>query len=38
MTRDLEDRVIHDIMDELGRHQGSYPENVVSLSLFMGEI
>ena len=35
---DLEDRVIHDIMDVLGRPQGSYPESFVSLSLFLAEL
>ena len=35
---DLEDRVILDVMDDLGRHQGSYPESFVSLSLFLAEI
>ena len=28
---DLEDRVIHDNMDDLGRLQGSYPEIFISL-------
>ena len=35
---DLEDRVILDTMDDLGRPQGSYPEGFVSLSLFLAEI
>ena len=35
---DLEDRVILDNMDDLGRPQGSYPESFVSLSLFLAEI
>ena len=35
---DLEDRVILDNMDDLGRPQGSYPEGFVSLSLFLAEI
>ena len=35
---DLEDRVILDDMDDLGRPQGSYPESLVSLSLFLAEI
>ena len=34
----LEDRVILDDMDDLGRPQGSYPEGFVSLSLFLAEI
>ena len=34
----LEDRVIVDDMDDLGRPQGSYPEGFVSLSLFLAEI
>ena len=36
--RDLEDRIILDNMDDLGRPQGSYPEGFVSLSLFLAEI
>ena len=35
---DLEDRVIIDTMDELGGPQGSYPEDFMSLSLFLEEI
>ena len=35
---DLEDRVILDNMDDLGRLQGSYPESFVSSSLFLAEI
>ena len=35
---DLEDRVILDNMDDLGRVQGSYPESFMSLSLFLAEI
>ena len=35
---DMEDRVIFDNMDDLGRPQGSYPESFVSLSLFLAEI
>ena len=31
----MEDRVIHDSMDVLGRPQGSYPESFVSLSFFL---
>ena len=38
LTRDLEDRVILDTMDDLGGPQGSYPEGFVSLSLFLAEI
>ena len=38
LTRDLEDRVILDTMDDLGGSQGSYPEGFVSLSLFLAEI
>ena len=35
---DLEDRVILDNMDDLGRPQGSYPESLVSLSLFFAKL
>ena len=35
---DLEERVILDDMDDLGRPQGSYPESFVLLSLFLAEI
>ena len=35
---DLEDKVILDNMDDLGRSQGSYPESFMSLSLFLAEI
>ena len=40
LTGDLEDRVILDIMDDLGGPKGirSYPEGFVSLSLFLAEI
>ena len=38
LTREMEDRVILDNMDDLGRPQGSYPEGFVSLSLFLTEI
>ena len=38
LTGDLEDRVIFDVKDVLGRPQGSYPESFVSLSLFLAEI
>ena len=30
--------VIHDILDDVGRPQGSYPESFVSLTLFLVEI
>ena len=30
--------VIHDIMDVLGRPQGSYPGSFVSISLFLAEL
>ena len=38
LTGDMEDRVILDDMDDLGRPQVSYPEGFVSLSLFLVEI
>ena len=38
LTRDMEDRVILDTMNDLGGPQGSYPEGFVSLSLFLAEI
>ena len=38
LTGDLEDRVIFDVIDVLGRHQGSYPESFVSISLLLAEI
>ena len=38
LTRDLEDRVILDTMDDLGGPQGSYPEGFESLSLFLADI
>ena len=31
-------RVINDVLDVVGRPQGSYPESFVSLSLFLAEI
>ena len=31
-------RVIHDILDVVGRPQGSYPESFVSISLLLAEI
>ena len=36
-ARDMDDRVIHDIMDVLGRPQGSNPQDFVSLSLLFAE-
>ena len=38
LTEDLEDGVILEVMDDLGRVQGSYPEGFVALSLFLAEI
>ena len=38
LAGDIEDRVIHDIMDVLGRPQESFPKSLVSLSLFLAEI
>ena len=38
LTGDMEERVIHEVMDVLGRPRGSYPESVVLLSLFLAEI
>ena len=35
---DLEDRVILDDMDVLGRPKGSYPESFRSMSLFLAEL
>ena len=35
LTRDMEDRVIHDILDDINRLQESYHECVFSLSLFL---
>ena len=34
VTGDFEDRVIIDIIDVLGRPQGSYPESFMSISFF----
>ena len=34
LTRDSEDRVIHDVMNHVFLPQGRYPENVVPTSLF----
>ena len=31
-------RVIHDVLDVVGRPKGSYPESFVSLSSFLAEI
>ena len=38
LTGDIEDRVIHDIMDDFGRPQGSCPESFMPLPLFLAEI
>ena len=38
LTGDLEDKVILDVMDVLGRPKGSYPESFMSISLFLAEI
>ena len=38
LTEDLEDRVIHDVLDDISRPQGSYPESFVSLSLVLAEL
>ena len=38
LTGDMEDRVILDIMDDIGGPQGTYPESFLSLSLFLAEI
>ena len=38
LTEDLEDGVILEAMDDLGRVQGTYPEGFVELSLFLAEI
>ena len=38
LTGDMEDRVILDTMDDMGGPQGSYPEGLVSLPLFLAEI
>ena len=35
--RHLEGRVILDILDDLGKIKGSYPESFVSISLFLAE-
>ena len=36
--QDLEDRVILGTMDDLGGPQESYPEGLVSVSLFLADI
>ena len=38
LTEDFEDGVILEVMDDLGRVQGSYPEGFVALSLFLADI
>ena len=38
LTEDLEDGVVLEVMDDLGRVQGSCPEGFVALSLFLAEI
>ena len=38
LTEDLEDGVIFEVMDDLGKVQGSCPEGFVALSLFLAEI
>ena len=38
LTGDLEDRVIIEVIDVLGRPQGSYSESFVSLSSFLAEL
>ena len=38
LTEDFEDGVILEVMDDLGRVQGTYPEGFVELSLFLAEI
>ena len=38
LTRDMEDSVMHDIKDDLGRPQGSCPESFMSLSSFLLKI
>ena len=35
---DMDDRVIQDVLDVLGRPKGSYPESFVTLSSFLAEI
>ena len=34
---EMDDRVIYDVLDVLGRPQGSYAESFVALSLFLAE-
>ena len=38
LTEDLEDGVILEVMDDLGKVQGSCPEGFLELSLFLAEI
>ena len=38
LTEDFEDGVVLEVMDDLGRVQGSCPEGFVELSLFLAEI
>ena len=38
LIRDLDDRVILEVMDDLGKVQGTYPDGFVALSLFLAEI
>ena len=38
LNRDMEDRVICDVMDVLDIPQGSYPESFIALSLFLTEL
>ena len=34
----MDDRVIHDVLDVLGKPQGTYAESFVALSLFLADI
>ena len=38
VIHDFKDGVILEVMDDLGRVQGTYPEGFVALSLFLAEI
>ena len=38
LTEDLEDGVVLEVMDDLGRVQGSCPEGFVEIYLFLAEI
>ena len=38
LTGDMDDRVIHDILDVLCRAQGSYAESFIALSIVLAEI